>query len=248
MKKILLLLIALLLLSAPAMAGKYDIGFDPLTTNKEFSDFVRQAGTMSAYRAIAPAEPLGLLGFDIGIESSFMKLDDAAWQSALNQGNSDVPSFMPVPRIHVRKGLPLGIDIGASYTQIPSSDIAIFGAELQYAILEGSIATPAVAVRANYSQLLGVDEFDLQTYGVDAVISKGFAFLTPYAGVGYMRSEGAYAGDNVVLQGLLEDEEFGQMRYFAGVQASIMMVANITAEAELNDEAPVYSVKFSIGW
>lgn len=248
MKKLLLALITVLLVASPAMAGKYDLEFANSVTNAEFEKFVRQAGTLTAYRAVAPAEPLGIFGFDIGIEASFVKMDDAAWQSVLDQGSTDVPSYMPVPRLHVRKGLPFGIDVGASYTQIPDSNIAIIGGEVQYAILEGSIATPALSVRGNYSTLIGVDDVDLTTYGADAVISKGFAFLTPYAGVGYMRSEGSYEGDNNILKASLEDQEFDQARYFAGVQANILMVANLTLEAELNDETPVYTAKISFGW
>jgi hypothetical protein len=246
MKKLILFLL-LLLISTPALAAKYDISFLSSMTNSEFKSFVRQAGTLTAYRAVAPAEPLGVLGFDIGLESSFVELDSAAWQNALPPG-TDVPSYLPAPRLHVRKGLPFNIDIGASYAQVPDSDIAVIGAEVQYALLEGSVATPAVALRANYSQVIGVDEIDLHTYGADAVISKGFVVLTPYAGIGYLQSEGSYAGNDPVLQGLLEDQSFGQMRYFAGVQASILVVAKLTLEAELNDEAPVYTAKISVGW
>jgi opacity protein-like surface antigen len=234
MKKFLLLFSALLLSTTPALAAKYDISLASSITNGEFAKFVRQAGTLTAYRAVAPAEPLGVLGFDIGIESSFVKLDDAAWQAALNDGNTD-------------KGLPFGIDVGASYTQVPSSDIAVFGAELQYALLKGSVATPALALRANYSKLVGVDEIDLQTYGADAVISKGFAMLTPYGGIGYMHASGSYEGTDSTLKSLLKDQDFGQMRYFAGLQVS-MMIVNLTLEAELNDEAPVYTAKISLGW
>jgi opacity protein-like surface antigen len=247
MKKFLLLFSALLLSTTPALAAKYDISLASSITNAEFAKFVRQAGTLTAYRAVAPAEPLGVLGFDIGIESSFVKLDDSAWQAALNQGNTEVPEYLPAPRLHLRKGLPFGIDVGASYTQVPSSDIAVFGAELQYALLKGSVATPALALRANYSKLVGVDEIDLQTYGADAVISKGFAMLTPYGGIGYMHASGSYEGTDSTLKSLLKDQDFGQMRYFAGLQVS-MMIVNLTLEAELNDEAPVYTAKISLGW
>lgn len=248
MKKLLLTLLAVLALVSPAVAGRYDLEFANSVTNTEFQKFVKQAGTLTAYRAIAPAEPLGLFGFDIGVESSFVKMDDGAWQSALNQGNTDVPNYLPVPRLHVRKGLPFGVDVGATYTQVPDSNIAIIGGEVQYAILEGSIATPAVSIRSHYSTMIGVDDLSLQTYGADAVISKGLAFLTPYAGAGYMRSEGKYEGDNAILEGVLGDQEYDQARYFAGLQINLFLIANLTLEAEINDETPVYSSKLSFGW
>ena len=55
------------------MAAKYDIRFLDTLTDSTFGDFVKEAGTVTAYRALAPAEPEGLTGFDIGAEVSMVK-------------------------------------------------------------------------------------------------------------------------------------------------------------------------------
>ena len=39
-------------------------------------------------------------------------------------------SFLPVPRLHLQKGLPGRIDIGAMFSSVPDSNIKVWGAEL----------------------------------------------------------------------------------------------------------------------
>ena len=243
MKRILTVLLLLSLCTAPAFAAKYDLSLLNLTPD-DFNDLVKEAGTMIAYRGIAPAEPQGLTGFDIGVEASFFKIDDGLWNQVLD--SDDVPSYLPVPKVHVRKGLPFGIDLGASYAMVPSSNIKVVAGEIQYAILDGSVALPALAVRGHYSTLLGVDDLDLTTYGADAVVSKGFLFITPYAGVGVMRTNGEYAGTNATVKANLEDQSATIPRVFGGVQVT-MALLRLTLDAEFS-EVPVYTAKVSLGW
>jgi len=136
----------------------------------------------SIYRATAPAEPLGLTGFDIGVGLTAVDLDKEIFEIA-SDGHWNY-SYLPVPRVFAQKGLPFGIDIGASYVSVPDVDISIFGAEVKYALMSGSTVLPAVAVRLSYSKLSGIDELDVVNRGIDVSISKGFTVLTPYAGIG----------------------------------------------------------------
>ncbi|MBI3171401.1 MAG: hypothetical protein HYZ32_02280, partial [Hydrocarboniphaga effusa] len=89
----------------------------------------------------------------------------------------------------VTKGLPLGIDVGAFYTTVPDTDVRIYGGELRYAFLEGSALSPAIALRGSYVTVEGIDSFDLKSRAVDISLSKGFAVITPYVGVGYVFGE-----------------------------------------------------------
>ena len=243
MKRILTALLLLSLFAAPAFAAKYDISLLSTLSNNKFNDVVKQAGTVIAYRGIAPAEPQGITGFDIGVETSFFKVDTATFDSVMS---NNAPAYLGVPKVHVRKGLPFGIDLGASYSMVPSSNIKVVGGEIQYAILDGGVALPALAVRGHYSTLLGVDDLDLETYGADAVVSKGFLFLTPYAGVGVLRSDGKYTGSEQVLIDNLKDQSVTTPRVFGGVQIAIALL-RLTLDAEFAD-VPVYTAKVSLGW
>ena len=244
MRRMLLTAAMILLLATTAAAARYDLELDPDLANAQFGTLVREAGMVAAYRAVAPAEPAGLTGFDIGISASAVRIDSELWNLALR--DNDAPDYLAVPRIQVRKGLPFGIDVGASYATVVDSDIELFGAEVQYALLEGSTVTPALVVRGSYSTLRGVDELDLETYAADASISKGIAMFTPYAGIGVVRIEGEYKGDETDLQNRLTKQTFNEVRYFGGVQISLALL-RLTLDAEYS-RFPIYSAKISLGW
>ncbi|MFO7983550.1 MAG: DUF6588 family protein [Desulfuromonadales bacterium] len=250
MKRLFLTILILAAFTGTAVADNdIDFGGNVDLINQNFGDIVREAGIITAYRGIAPAEPLGILGFDIGVESSFVDIETSTWEPVIDAGTSDPPSVLPIPRIHVRKGLPFNVDVGASYASVPDSNIEILGGEVQWALLEGTMATPALSMRGHYSTLEGVDDLDVETYGVDALVSKGFTMLTPYAGVGILEIDGKYTGDELdFLSGSfkLEDQSKTETRYFGGMQISLAMLA-LTVEAEYSD-IPVYSAKLSFNW
>ncbi len=229
-------------LSTTAYAA-YDINLGPVV-QPDFDNFIEEVGGLAAYRGMAPAEPGGLTGFDIGVAVSAVKINSDLWDRVTvdTDYNSD---YLYIPSLRVRKGLPLNIDVGASYTGLPGSDISLLGAELQWALLEGSVATPAFALRGHYSKLLGVDDLDLQAYGVDAVVSKGFAILTPYAGVGAVHAKGEYTGSLPANQ-TLNSHDFTTVRYFGGVRIALALL-QVTADVEYVDQ-PVYSLKVGLGW
>jgi opacity protein-like surface antigen len=245
MKRILTALLLLSLCTAPAFAAKYDVSLYQNMVNSTFNDVVKEAGTVIAYRGIAPAEPQGITGFDVGVEASVFNIDSDLWDQVVD--SQDAPGYLPVPRVHVRKGLPFGIDLGASYAAVPSSDIKVIGGEIQYAILDGSVALPALALRGHYSTLLGVDELDLETYGADAVVSKGFLMFTPYAGVGVLRTNGKFTGDPAMKLFLTDpDQSVTTERVFGGVQIALALL-RLTLDVEYS-ELPVYTAKVSLGW
>jgi hypothetical protein len=243
MKRILTLLLLSTLIAAPAFAGKYDFAIPSDLGNDIFKSLVNEAGAVVAYRGVAPAEPGGLTGFDIGVETSFVKVDSDLWDLVLDYG--DTPGYVVVPKVHVRKGLPFGIDLGASYAMVPDSNVEVLGGEIQYAIMDGSAALPALALRGHYSTLRGVDDLNLTVYGGDVVLSKGFLFLTPYIGAGVLKTKGEYQGNASQNEPLADYSETTQ-RVFGGVQIA-MALLRLTLDAEYA-EVPVYTAKVSLGW
>jgi len=247
MKKQLLLILAILLLAVPAWSGDYDLNLDLNIAQNTFNDLVKEVGTLTAYRALAPAEPQGVTGFDVGVAASFVKIDSDLWEAAMDASTTDFQGqdYLVVPTLRARKGLPFGLDVGASYAKVPDSDIQVIGAELQWALLEGSVATPAVALRGSWSSLEGVDDLSLTTYAADAVLSKGFAMFTPYAGIGVVGIEGKLENE-ALFANVFEDYDTTLTRYFGGVQMA-MALLRVTADVEYLEQ-PVYSLKLSLGW
>lgn len=191
MKKIIITALALLLIAGTQAMGQ-DLSFTKGIAQSSFRTLSRQAGAALSYKNTAPAAPLGLTGFDAGVEVTAVdiKKNSDYWQAAFG---GDAPDFLLIPKLRVRKGLFWGLDVGGMYAYVPDSNVKLYGFELSKALLEGSVATPALGIRGSYTRLAGVDDLDLQTAGIDATISKGFLILTPYAGAGavYINSKPA---------------------------------------------------------
>jgi hypothetical protein len=223
-------------LSLPAQAA--DLDTINALAQAQFRLLSEDLGATLSYKPLSPGEPLGITGFDIGIEVTATKLENATVFSAAAGGDST--DTLALPKLHVHKGLPFGFDIGASYSAVPDSNIKVWGAEVRYAILKGGTATPAVAVRASYSALDGVDQLKLNTTGLDLSISKGFAMFTPYAGVGkvWVRSTpDASTG--------LAEEDFDLGKVFVGINMNLAVI-NIAVEGDKTGDATSYGIKF--GW
>jgi len=234
-----LVLAAGLGLAEPARAAKYDIAIPSGYAQSQFHDFSEQLGLALAYRALAPAEPLGLLGFDVGVEITASKIDrnESFWKEVMP---STPPAYLPFPKLHAQKGLPFGIDVGLVYTKLPSSNIGMIGGEVKWAILKGTLATPALAIRGSYTTLTGVDQLDLSTYGADVSVSKGIAFVTPYLGVGQVWIKSST--DAVPLQ----DESISATRTFVGAKLSLLLLS-FAAEVDFS-KVPSYSFRAGLSF
>jgi hypothetical protein len=217
-------------ISSITFAAGNDIVLPSGYLQSQFKDLSETLGLLISYKPLAPAEPLGILGFDIGAEVTAVDVDqdETFLKNAISDQNP--PSYFVFPKLHAQKGLPFGIDVGVVYAKIQGSNIGLIGGELKWAILKGTVATPALALRGSYTTLLGIGSLDLSTYGVDASISKGFAFLTPYVGVGqvWIQSEANVPGLN------LSDENLSRTKGFAGLKLKLLLLS-LVAEAEFSE-------------
>lgn len=202
----------------------------------EFKLFSEDLGAALSYKAVIPAEPLGITGFDLGIEVTGTEMKNSAlWTTATGGGSA--LSTLVLPKLHAHKGLPLGIDVGAFYSAVPTTNIKLYGGELRYAILGGGVALPAVGIRGSMTKLSGVDQLDFGTKGLDVSISKGFAMFTPYAGVGAV-----WVDSTPNVAGLLTKETFRQNKFFVGGNLN-MGLMNLALEYDKTGASQSYSAK-----
>ncbi len=237
MKKI----VMLMLLSIASFTSANDIKITDVITQDDFKDFAKEFGSALLFNPMAPAEPLGIIGFDVSLETTITDIssDEDFWKKLVD--DNDPFSYLPVPRLHVQKGLPFNIDVGAMYSAVPDTNIQLWGIEAKYAILEGSTLTPALSVRASYSQLQGVDDIDINTQSLDMLISKGFLMFTPYAGVSLTRVNGS---ENSSLVTLDDVNETGY-RGLAGLQFSPFPLLIINGEIS-QGETTQYGLKIGL--
>lgn len=177
----LVLLCVLASSAAPAMAKDVEIQCSGCQ-----AAFDSVAGDLVAtidYKAMGPAEATGLTGLGVGVVATYVPVDvDADWRTVTGADFSG----LGLVGLQVTKGLPLDLDVGAFYTAAPGSNVKVYGGEFRYAILPGSTTTPAIALRGSYVTTSGINSFDLNSKALDVSLSKGFAFITPYVGAGYV--------------------------------------------------------------
>ncbi len=236
MMKKLLVLLGTLGLAQPAMAAS--ISTLGNLGQSEFRTLSEDLGAALSYKPVTPAAPLGTTGFDIGVEvtATDMSRSSQLWSKATN--NSGTISNLYIPKLHVAKGLPLGIDVAAFYSKIPTTNIALWGGELRYAILQGGLTQPAIGIRGSYTRLSGVDQLSFNTTGLDISISKGFAMFTPYAGIGQV-----WVNSTANLPApLLSAEKFSRGKIFVGGNLNLGLT-NLAAEWDKTGGIQSISVK-----
>jgi hypothetical protein len=227
----------IVLVAAAAPARSQTIDRLQSLTQDEFRLLAEDLGGALSYHPQTPTEWLGITGFDVGAALTFSQVRNSAiWEKATTDS---VPSYVVVPTLRLDKGLPLGFDVGLMYATVPGSNIDLWGAHARWAILQGGIAEPAVGIRASYTRLQGVDQADLNTKGLDISISKGFAVLTPYAGIGrvWVDAEPHVAG--------LQKEDFSLNRLYAGAGFKLVLF-NMNAELDRVGETTSFSLKAGI--
>ncbi len=239
MKKILPMLLLLAGVSLNASAATFSAM--SLLSQSQFKDLSEDFGAALSYKSLQPAEPLGITGFDVSLEatSTDISKSGAALKTATN-GDVDITRVI-VPKLHVSKGLPFGVDVSASLASVPGTDIKVIGGELRYAILGGGVALPAIAVRASMSRLSGVSEWDLNTKGLDLSISKGFLMFTPYAGIGQVWAT------STPHAGTLTEENVTLAKTFIGANMNLGLM-NFALEGDKTGDANSVSFKFGFRW
>jgi hypothetical protein len=232
--------LAALLIAAPLFAA--DITFDPKITQAEFAKFSRTLGQGIFATPVMPARGSGVLGFDIGVAATMLKVDTGSsyWQHAVTRGSLARGNYAAVPRLVVSKGFGAGT-ISGSYAKFSKSGIKIYGGSVDMPLMRGSVAIPEVALRGSYATITGVDVLKLKTYGLEAFVSKGFGPVTPYAAIGRMRTDSR----GTVVKTTLSDRSTIN-RYTAGIRLSLF-VPKLVVEATQAEQRS-YAAKVSFGF
>lgn len=231
--------LAAILLAATPLAHADDIDLTLLSgVQSDFRLLSEDLGAALSYKPVAPAEPLGLLGFDLGVEATATNLENnEVYERATDSSDT---STVIVPKLHAHKGLPLGINVDAFYSSVPDSNVELIGGAIGFALLKGGVSMPALTLRAAATKVTGVDQLDFDTQSVELTISKGFAFVTPYAGVGRVDVTSEPKGTAALA---LTKEEFSLDKVYAGVNINLGL-ANLAVEADQTGDTPSYSAKF----
>lgn len=222
--------------------------FNNTFDQSNFRGISEDMGSAFNYKNLRPAEPTGLLGFDISANLSYTPVaNEEDWDAAF-QGDVDALGALGVS---AAKGLPFGIDVGAYYGYIPEEDIKFIGGTAAYAIAEGSVISPAIAIRGSFMNVTGIDDLDFDTKSIEISISKGLTLVTPYIGAGKVwvtssPNDVDVGGGGINPVVLLEEEKFSMTKAFGGVKIAIPGI-QLTAEVDKTGDATSYSIRTGFG-
>ena len=218
-----ILLLFAFLAAAPLRAWEVSGGATP----EDFQAFHRRFSSDAYFYPRHAAAPLGLIGFEIYADATYDEaFDDEPFVATAIDGDL-TGGFLSVARVGARKGLPGGIDLGLSYGRALGGDVNLISAEIQYALIKGGLLSPALSIRVTGTRTSGSDVYDLDQYGAEVLLSKGFTVLTPYIGAGVVRSEGTL---DSTLGDTFEDNETRGVLY-GGVTLNLL-IPKITFEIE----------------
>ena len=227
-----------LMLACAASAA--DFNAINLLNQTEFRALSEDVAAAISYKPMIPSEGLGITGFDLGVS---VGATEVAHRATLIKaaGGADVPKAVPLAGLRAVKGLPFGIDIGVVTMGLPDTNVRATGGELRWAFVPGNVAIPAVALRVSTMNLSGVDQLKMRANSVDLSLSKGIAFLTPYAGVGRVDVRSSAPGT------ALAAEKFTLDKVFAGVNIAFVPFA-LVVEADRTGDATSYGLKLALRW
>lgn len=191
-----LLIAAALVLGSVAQADPNDFRIyrlgNPLTGgasfsadgNANFRSLTRELGAAITSVNLSPPSTLGHAGFAINAELSVV---DLKTQSFAFPSEREPSGPLLIPSLHVRKGLPFSLEVGARAAWLDRSRMAAATFEAKWAITEGFSYLPDVGLRGYVTHLFNTRDFQLSATGLDLGVGKRFAIggtvtLTPYAG------------------------------------------------------------------
>jgi hypothetical protein len=160
---------------------------DPSLTQDQWNTYTRQVGEISTFKSMASAETIGKKHFSFGLEYAITPIDqhDPAWINTFAHPDDDCPlgDQIKLPMLRAKFGVTDKMDIGVLWTTAPGANYGIVGAEFKYALLSESNKRPAAAMRASFTTLTGVPDYNITCGSVDLLVSKKFAGISPYLGM-----------------------------------------------------------------
>ena len=230
----------------------YSPGNVSALTNDSVEALLKTIALGADHRAYMPASPLGMIiGLDVGLDVTGINVSDEFRQAMSAAGvSSSIPAFIPIPKLNVTKGLPLGIDLGMTFVGYQHN--RILGAQIQWAFLNGAGMAPAAAVRLSQSY---VDLFFMKTRvtKLDVLASRRFVyFFEPYVGAGLQVGSGSLdvpvSGPNGLKADVSGNTSFTAIHAFGGMKFNLSFLKLVTEVDRSFVGLTTFGGKFSFGF
>lgn len=179
-----------------AVAGVRTQDFPCRPDNLAFRNMLSELGFAIAPNAFYPARTTGIGGLAITLEANYTRVfadshtSDGTpyWHLGTRGGqdqntkqysivNTSPDSVLQIYALKIRKGLPLGFEIGGSLGTISSTSLWVGGGDLRWSLLEGFrtgplALLPDMSLGGGVRTVSGTSRFYLTTVGIDVKLSK----------------------------------------------------------------------------
>lgn len=182
--------------ATPLSAVAYEIPLPDiidLVSRPLLKELTRSVGALTAHRPYQGATPLGnLLGLDFSAEVTLSQISPRLIDELKANGvSADLSTrTIPVPKLHIHKGLGPRLDAGFSY--LGYREYRIYGADLKW-----TPVLPTEGITLAYRVCLTRTAFSYVTahsLSNQVLISRKLGFAEPYLGVEYSRYHGRVNG------------------------------------------------------
>lgn len=166
------------------------VQFAPELTQDAFGRFVREFGSVSAFKMMAPPATLGRKHVALAIQQLNFTVEEHsdAWNDTFYHPDAfhELGADKSFPLVRLDVGVSDNLDLGAFYSENANANYGWLGLEAKYAMLRQSEKTPiTLALRGAYTKTLYVDDMDMHALTADVAAGRTFReMFTPYVGLG----------------------------------------------------------------
>jgi hypothetical protein len=167
-----------------------------LPDTENYSRLMQQLATVAAAPVLTPARTMGYRHFQLSIDESITNISGNAaayWRRGTEgrtvdpgspeapllfaNGNDEVDANMSFTRVTIRKGLPLGFELGASAGHLRNTSLWLWNFEVKWALFEGYRRrfpgwVPDLAVRGTVTAMTGTRGYTMTVPTFDVILSK----------------------------------------------------------------------------
>ena len=169
---------------------------DPIDI-KGFKDFSAQLASALMARFPGPIATLGSQRLEVNYTVGLSELDRGrdCFTADETTGRpavfSDPSKLLTVGQIQVRKGIPHGLQLGGSLTQVFNSNLWDLGVQFTWTPLEGIRKSPDLGIQLQAGTVLGASDLILVHAGAAVILSRAFNVaglfsLAPFVGYQFM--------------------------------------------------------------